>query len=118
VQHNNAEIIAIKLNNLLHRIDCKATMRAVVEQHGCHLKRIRRSKNWLLVGEQSQLVMMREQLPLWVAEAIDKALPKPSVSLASIIQANPSMTVNRLMVETGCTLTEARVAIDVAEDLG
>jgi len=94
-------------------------MRELVEQHGCHLKRIRRSRNWLLVGKQHQLTALKEELclkqSLWIVEAIDKALPKPSVNLVLIMQANPTMTVNQLMAETGCTVIEARYAIDTAE---
>ncbi len=53
---------------------------------------------------------------IWIAEAMDNALPKPTFNLAQMLQANPAMTVNQLMAETGCTLIEARCAIDKAEN--
>ena len=118
---NASKILSIQLNNFLHRIDCKATIIELAAQHGCSLKRIRRSKNWSLTGNQAQLVAVSEQLKqgrtLWIAEAINKALPKPTFDLTAIVQANPDMTINRLIAETGCTLIEARAALDKAEGL-
>ena len=119
--NNTTTNLSIKLNNFLHRIDCKATIIALVNQHGCSLKRIRRSKNWLLTGKQNQLVEVSEQLQvgktMWITEAIGKALPKASFDLTAIVLANADMTINRLIAETSCTLIEARIAIDKAEDL-
>jgi len=121
VPNNTTTTLSIKLNNFLHRIDCKATIIALVNQHGCNLKRIRRSKNWSLTGEQNQLVEVSKQLQqpktIWIADAIEKALPKPSFDLIAIVLSNPDMTINRLIAETGCTLIEARIAIDKAEAL-
>ena len=117
---NAPKILSIQLNNLLHRIDCKVTIIELVTQQGCSLKRIRRSKNWSLTGNQAQLVAVSEQLrqskTAWIVEAINKALPKPTFDLTAIVQANPDITINRLIAETGCTLIEARAALDKAED--
>lgn len=119
VTKSTSIMIPVKLNNLLHRIDCKAAMVALATQHGGSLKRIRRSKNWLLTGTQAQLVEISsklcEQKTQWIVKAIDNALPKPTFNLTSIMAANPAMTVNQLMAETGCSLVEARTAIDSAE---
>ena len=121
VPKNASKILSIQLNNFLHRIDCKTTIIELAAQQGCSLKRIRRSKNWSLTGNQTQLVAVSEQLrqskTVWIAEAINKALPKPTFDLTAIVQANPDMTINRLIAETGCTLIEARAALDKAEDL-
>ncbi len=114
-------LVSIKLNNFLHRINCKATLIELATQHGCSLKRIRRSKNWYLTGKLNQLTeignALRQDKTVWIAEAIDKALPKPSFDLALLIKANPAMTINRLIAVTGCTIIAARTAIDVAEEL-
>ena len=119
MQNHTSTRLSIKLNNFILRIDCKATMIELATQHGCSLKRIRRSKNWQLIGKQSQLIEISDKLQhkkvLWIAEAINKALPKPAFNLALIIKSNPALTVNQLMAETGCTLIEARSAIDNAE---
>ncbi|MEI6896632.1 MAG: ribosome recycling factor family protein [Psychromonas sp.] len=117
--NNASKKLSVKLNNFLHRIDCKETIIKIATQHGCSLTRIRRSRNWLLTGNQSQLVEISDQLrrtkALWIAQAINQALPKPTLDLALIMKSNPAMTVNRLISETGCTLIEARGAIDAAE---
>jgi len=121
VPKNTLKKRSITLNNFLHRIDCKTTIIELATQQGCSLKRIRRSKNWSLTGNQSQLVAVSEQLQqgktLWISDAIHKALPKPTFDLTAIVQSNPDMTINRLIAETGCTLIEARAALDKAEDL-
>ena len=121
VPKNTSKKRSITLNNFLHRIDCKTTIIGLVTQQGCNLKRIRRSKNWSLTGNQNQLVAVSEQLKqaktAWIVEAIIKALPKPTFDLTAIIQSNPDMTINRLIAETGCTLIEARAALDKAEGL-
>ena len=120
MKNDTAVVLSTKLNNFLHRIDCKTTIIELTNQHGCSLKRIRRSKNWQLLGKQEQLIeisdKLRQKKTLWIAEAIDKALPKPTFNLELLIKANPSMTLNQLMSKTGCTTIEARSAIDAAED--
>ncbi len=119
VPNNTSELLSIKLNNFLHRIDCKATMIDLSIQHGCSLKRIRRSKNWLLTGNPSQLAeisaKLQQKKTLWITQAINQALPTPSYNLSLIMKSHPTMTVNQLMAKTGCTITEARSAIDSAE---
>ena len=119
VTNESSEMISIKLNNFLHRIDCKATIIKLTDHHCCTLKRIRRSRNWLLVGHKDQLVKLSNKLQqdktVWIAQVIEKALPKPTLNLTFIAQSNPAMSVNQLMAETGCSLLEARSAIDEAE---
>jgi len=119
VPNYTSKMLSIKLNNFLHRIECKATILTLVNKYSCSIKRIRRSKNWALTGSQSQLVLLSNELRegklRWIAQSIDKSLPAPNFNLAQRIESNPSITVNRLMAETGCTLIEARDAIDAAE---
>ncbi|PKG39774.1 ribosome recycling factor family protein [Psychromonas sp. Urea-02u-13] len=117
--NENSKILSIKLNNFIHRIDCKVAMIALATQHCCRLKRIRRSKNWLLMGSQSQLIeiadKLRQKKTMWIVQAINTAGSKPTFNLALLMKSNPAMTVNQLIAETGCTLIEARDAIDTAE---
>ena len=117
--NKTSTIISITLNNFIHRIESKATIITIANIHACSLKRIRRSKNWALTGTHSQLVKisqtLRQQQILWIAETIDKILPKPMVNLTLIVKTNPAITVNQLMSKTGCSLVEARSAIDTAE---
>ena len=111
--------LSIQLNNFLHRIDCKTTIIDISIQYSCNLKRIRRSRNWLLMGNKTQLIAvsarLRQEKIIWIAQAIEKSLPKPTVNLKLLIETNPTITVNQLMAETGCTIIEARCAIDIAE---
>ena len=87
-QHSS-EIFSITLNRFLHRIDCKTTMIEIATQHGCRLSRIRRSKNWVLKGKQSQLTEMSQKLcqqkTLWISKSIDKAFLKHILGLHSAI---------------------------------
>ena len=120
MQNHTSELLAVKLNNFIHRIDCKASIIEFITQHYCSIKRIRRSKNWQLTGTQAQLIELSEALQKdktgWIADAIDKALPTPSFDLALIIKSTPTITVNQLIAKTGCSLVEARSAMDTAED--
>jgi len=119
VLNNVSELLSIKLNNFVHRIDSKALIVEMAIQHRCSLKRIRRSKNWSLIGAEKDLIQLslylRENNSRWIAQAIDKALPKANADLSLLLQSNPSMTVNELVVASGCSLVEARSAIDAAE---
>lgn len=76
---------------------------ANAEECGCQLKRVRRSRNWMLVAQERQLVefktMLTHEKDGWIAIAIDKVLPKPVV------------------MESGCSMAEARRAIDEHEGL-
>ncbi|PKF62781.1 hypothetical protein CW745_04995 [Psychromonas sp. psych-6C06] len=117
---NHSTIQSVKLNNFIHRIDCKVAITKIVQQHGGNLKRIRRSRNWQITGTDKQLTVLAEKLRAhgakWVADAIEKALPNPTINFAHVLRDNPAITVNALMAKSGCTLTEARTAIDDAEN--
>lgn len=117
--HNPDEIFAIQLNNCIRRIDDKSNLMRLVNEHGCSLKRIRRSSHWLLQGKLQQLLTLKEALPLtqplWIVAAIEKSLPKASFNLAKLLKMDPALTANELMAKTGCSVSEARAAIDKAE---
>jgi len=119
MSNETSKTASIRLNNFLHRIESKAAIMAMANEHACTLKRIRRSRNWALTGNHSQLVnishTLRQENILWIAEAIDKSLPKPTFNLTLIVKTNPAITVNQLISKTGCSLVEARSAIDTAE---
>jgi len=119
--NSSSEILSVKLNNFLHRIDCKKTMIDLAMQHCCSLKRIRRSRNWLLMGTVSQLKSLSNKLTetknSWISNVITQRLPTPEINdLVLLIKMNPTITINQLLIETGCSIVEARNAIDTAED--
>ncbi|PME32032.1 hypothetical protein BCV39_05335 [Vibrio sp. 10N.286.55.E10] len=114
-------MFSVPLNSFVHRVSDKGQVMANAAECGCQLKRVRRSRNWLLVAQEDQLVefktMLTHEKDGWIVIAIDKVLPKPVVCLASLLAATPSMTVAQLVMESGCSMAEARRAIDEHEGL-
>lgn len=112
-------MLSITLNSFVHRVADKTTVIKCANQHGCQLKRIRRSRHWQLSGHEQQLRSLIEALKdedqQWIVAAIGKSLPEPDVDLSQILLSNPTMTVSQLVQETGCSMSEARVAIDQHE---
>ncbi|WP_409439477.1 ribosome recycling factor family protein [Psychromonas sp. GE-S-Ul-11] len=117
---SHSKILSIQLNSFVRRVDDKQQVLALVTQQQCTLKRIRRSKNWLLSGSETQLtslmLLLTDLQLLWINQAIVKGLPKPKVNLQQLISSYPDMTLNKLIAQTGCSLSEARIAFDLAED--
>lgn len=113
-------MLSITLNSFVHRVPDKTQVIALASQYGCHLKRIRRSRHWQLSGEENQLRLFSDQLEdetlQWINKAIEKVVPKPKVALSQLLADNPAMTVGQLVLETGCSMAEARRAIDQHED--
>ena len=53
----------------------------------------------------------------WISNVITQQLPTPEINdLVLLIKMNPTITINQLLIETGCSIVEARNAIDTAED--
>ncbi|MDN2662191.1 hypothetical protein OW492_02220 [Psychromonas sp. 14N.309.X.WAT.B.A12] len=117
---SHSKILSIQLNSFVRRVDDKQQVLALVTQQQCTLKRIRRSKNWLLSGSETQLTSLMLFLTdlqlLWINQAIVKGLPKPKVNLQQLISSHLDMTLNKLIAQTGCSLSEVRIAFDLAED--
>ncbi|KOO14332.1 hypothetical protein AKJ18_15145 [Vibrio xuii] len=114
-------MISVPLNSFVHRVADKAQVIQVMSEQDCQIKRIRRSRNWLLSGEEEALRQLKSQLTTedtqWIVTAIDKTLPTPVVDLAVLIANSPNITINQLVAQSGCTISEARLAIDEFEDL-
>ena len=112
---------SVPLNSFVHRVSDKSQVMANATECGCQLKRVRRSRNWLLVAQDHQLIEFKALLihkkDDWIAIAIDKVLPKPVMCLASLLAATPTMTITQLVMESGCSMAEARCAIDDHEGL-
>ena len=114
-------MFSVPLNSFVHRVSDKSQVMASAIECGCQLKRVRRSRNWLLVAQEHQLIefkaLLTDEKDGWIAIAIDKVLPKPVVCLASLLEATPTMTVAQLVMESGCSMAEVRRAIDEHEGL-
>lgn len=112
-------MISIQLNSFVHRVADKQAFIALAERNGCKIQRIRRSRNWRLSGTEQQLNHLKNLIPAeadrWIRLAVEKALPVTFLSPADYIQKHPNTTLNQLVKETGCTVAEARKAIDSYE---
>ena len=118
-------LITISLPSFLHRIGRSSVnlARELAEQHHCELKRVRRSRHWKIVGEFSQLELLKKALISVDAIVYQFLLTKITAALAKIeppltldqqlaqlIVAHPLMTLAELMHITQCSEAEARLA--------
>ncbi|NLQ23025.1 ribosome recycling factor [Shewanella sp. S-1] len=122
--------ISISLPSLIHRIGREAVKQAqaIAIQYDCELKRVRRSRNWCMVGaaikiqsctarlQAEQLVMVDgafryliQKLESALLQHADKLEPLDA-KLIRLITDNPAITLGELMQLTQCTVTEARLA--------
>lgn len=124
--------ITILLPSLIHRIgrDTVKQAQAIAKQYDCELKRVRRSRNWCIVGgainiQSCTAHLQAEQLTNQTVEGAfryliqklttallqhtDKLEPLEA-KLIRLITENPAITLGELMQLTQCTITEARLA--------
>ncbi|MGI2196938.1 ribosome recycling factor family protein [Shewanella baltica] len=127
--------ISISLPSLIHRIGREAVKQAqaIAAQYDCELKRVRRSRNWCIVGAAIKIQSCSAHLqsePLLAQQLIandgqfgylikklesallqhaDKLEPLDA-KLIRLIADNPAITLGELMQLTQCTITEARLA--------
>jgi ribosome recycling factor len=118
--------IQVPLPALIHRIGSELTQqaKAIATQYHCELKRVRRSRNWLLVGDAKAVHSFAAGLKLKNQEAfrylihkLDTALlnhgdklESQEEKLARMIAAKPNITLSELMQATECSPAEARLA--------
>lgn len=115
----------ISLPSLIHRIgrDQVDSIREMAVEHGCMLKRIRRSRNWQVEGSYFSLRSLISELAKGdslkfqyvikkLSEAIANIEPPRTIEqqLADLVQKNPNITLNELVAETGCEISQARQA--------
>ncbi|GAB1622629.1 ribosome recycling factor family protein [Agarivorans albus] len=118
--------ITVALPSLIHRIGGDNTKQAklLALESACQLKRIRRSRNWQLIGEASALsalstriknlesnnfTYLLTKLELRLAAYQEQVEPK-SERLARLIKEKPNITLAELLEQTDCSLAEARLA--------
>ncbi|GAD79388.1 hypothetical protein VEZ01S_11_00300 [Vibrio ezurae NBRC 102218] len=103
----------------------------LAEQHACQLKRVRRSRNWMISGEALQIqtfcqcINVRHPESLaFIVRKITPALQQhqdklesPQQRLKRLLVEDPNMTLSELMELTQCSLVEARRARFDADDL-
>jgi hypothetical protein len=100
-------------------------LKAYIRQQGCELRRIGRSRHWLLSANFEQLQSIitfiehsNEPSWVWLTKLLKNKYQHLShdelLSIASSIQG---LTLNTLIARTDCTITQARQVIDELEDL-
>ncbi|MCU8042364.1 MULTISPECIES: ribosome recycling factor family protein [unclassified Shewanella] len=122
--------ISISLPSLIHRIGREAVKQAqaIATQHDCELKRVRRSRNWCIVGAaikiqscsarlQAEQLLMADGVFRYLIQKLESALLQHAdklepldAKLIRLITDNPAITLGELMQLTQCTVTEARLA--------
>ena len=122
--------ISISLPSLIHRIGREAVKQAqaIATQYDCELKRVRRSRNWCIVGAaiqiqsctarlQAEQLLMADGAFRYLIQKLESALLQHAdklepldAKLIRLITDNPAITLGELMQQTQCTITEARLA--------
>ncbi len=127
----NPNHIIIALPSLIHRIggDNNAQAKQLAHHLGCELKRIRRSRNWQIIGEKDGLIAFQSALKeeseskfQYLISKLQQGLAQPNdpteskaEQLAALIAQQPDITLSELMKKTHCTLVEARIARETVE---
>ncbi|ELM6646420.1 ribosome recycling factor family protein [Vibrio vulnificus] len=126
-------IIVIALPSLIHRIGGELTkhLKSVAADHGCELKRVRRSRHWQISGEALALQAFYDQVRRLEEDSASYLVKKMQLALAShseklepledklqrLVMENPAITLAELMSQTHCSLSQARSARFSAEGL-
>ncbi|EGQ7966461.1 ribosome recycling factor [Vibrio vulnificus] len=129
----NEQLVVIALPSLIHRIGGEMTkhLKSVAAEHGCELKRVRRSRHWQISGEALALQAFYDQVRRLEGDSASYLVKKMQLALAShseklepledklqrLVMANPAITLAELMSQTHCSLSQARSARFSAEGL-
>lgn len=120
------KVITIALPSLIHRIGGEQTKKArsLADEFNCKLSRVRRSRNWQISGlapnQAAFCKHIKSQTPepmAYLIRKLDEGLEKhkdklepEEARLKRIIEENPNITLNELMAQTNCSISEARKA--------
>ena len=118
-------IVQIILPSLLRRTIKAYALKAEIRKLGAELHRIGRSRNWQIKANTIQLEQIisfiqhsDEASWQWLAIKLQEHVKYTTYeSILTIAKNNPNITINELIVKTGCTLAQARKAIDEIEFL-
>ncbi|EKA7349177.1 ribosome recycling factor family protein [Vibrio vulnificus] len=129
----NEQLVVIALPSLIHRIGGELTkhLKSVAADHGCELKRVRRSRHWQISGEALALQAFYDQVRRLEGDSASYLVKKMQLALAShseklepledklqrLVMENPAITLAELMSQTHCSLSQARSARFSAEGL-
>ncbi|EHH2473740.1 ribosome recycling factor family protein [Vibrio vulnificus] len=129
----NEQLVVIALPSLIHRIGGEMTkqLKSVAAEHGCELKRVRRSRHWQISGEALALQAFYDQVRRLEGDSASYLVKKMQLALVShseklepledklqrLVMENPAITLAELMSQTHCSLSQARSARFSAEGL-
>lgn len=129
----NEQLVVIALPSLIHRIGGELTkhLKSVAADHGCELKRVRRSRHWQISGEALALQAFYDQVRRLEGDSASYLVKKMQLALAShseklepledklqrLVMENLAITLAELMSQTHCSLSQARSARFSAEGL-
>lgn len=100
-------------------------LKAHIREQGCELKRIGRSRNWLLKANFEQLQAIIEFIDisnepswLWLTKLLkSQYMDLSHAELLRIASLMPKVTIASLIAKSGCTIAQARQIIDELEGL-
>lgn len=122
---NNVEkITSITLNSFLRRTLKAYALKAHIRHQGCELKRIGRSRHWLLTANSEQLQEIitfiefsSEPSWTWLAKRLSNEYHHLNHNeLLNVASSIEGVTVTALIARTDCTLIQARQVIDELEE--
>jgi hypothetical protein len=116
---------SITLPSFLRRTLKAYALKAYIRQQGCELKRIGRSRNWLLIANFDQLQdiiafidLSGEPSWLWLTKLLRSEYQHLSHDeLLRIASKMNKVTISALIARSDCTIAQARQVIDELEGL-
>ena len=116
-------LVNITLNGFVRRTLNTEALKLSIKATGATLTRKGRSRNWQLEADSEQIGdIIRlisesgEDSWLWVGKKLSENKPKLARDqLKEIAKRDPSMTVNRLIALTDCSISDARIVLDEIE---
>ncbi|MGR5120051.1 ribosome recycling factor family protein [Vibrio astriarenae] len=125
-------LITVSLPSLLHRLERTQVELAkqLSQEYHCTLKRVRRSRNWQLVGAAPNLLNFVEAFRhhainerCFLCRKVDDVLSQHQdklepleAKLIRLLKESPEMTLHQLMSQTRCSIAQARHARFIIED--
>lgn len=115
----------ITLTSFLRRTLKAYALKAHIREQGCELKRIGRSRNWLLTANFDQLQSIiafievsNEPSWLWLAKQLKNEYKDLSHDeLLRIASSIENVTISAIVTRSNCTIAQARQVIDELEGL-
>ncbi|NRA61049.1 MAG: hypothetical protein HRU25_09100 [Psychrobium sp.] len=118
-----AEKTQILLRSFLQKSVESYLLKAIIRDSGAHLSRKGRSRHWILIADRHQIAEIIIQVEqsaqpswLWFSQLLrQQRTALTHQELLALVARNPSISANRLIALSDCTLAQARQALDDME---